>query len=114
MAVPIQLIKRTLGGALCLPERDSSECYRLGLDAAARSLSKLPPETVFESADVLEASEESRMAVLMGQDRKREFYFFDKSVVDHEMNSSKSYYAKMSIDGSWALKQHRSLASLSF
>lgn len=28
------------------------------------------------------------MAVLTEQDRKREFSFFDKSVVDHQMNSS--------------------------
>jgi hypothetical protein len=38
----------------------------------------IPTETVFESSDVLEASEESRMAVLTEHDRKREFSFFDK------------------------------------
>jgi hypothetical protein len=48
----------------------------------------VPPETVFESADVLEASKESRMAIFTEQDRKREFSFFDKSVVDHQTNSS--------------------------
>mmetsp|Transcript_14131 Transcript_14131/g.25605 ORF Transcript_14131/g.25605 Transcript_14131/m.25605 type:complete len:611 (+) Transcript_14131:567-2399(+) len=48
----------------------------------------IPPETFFESADVLEASEESRMAVLTEQDHKRAFSFFDKSVVDGQMISS--------------------------
>jgi hypothetical protein len=48
----------------------------------------IPPETILESAQVLEASEDSRMAVLTEEERQREFVFFDNSLVDGQISSN--------------------------
>lgn len=48
----------------------------------------IPTETVLRSASALEESEDSRMIVLTEEQRKRDFVFFDTSIVDGQMNSN--------------------------
>lgn len=48
----------------------------------------IPPETILMSANDLEASEDSRMANLTEEERKRDFVFFDNSIVEGQINSN--------------------------
>lgn len=48
----------------------------------------IPQETIFESADALEASENSRMEVLTEEQHEREFVFFDNCLTDAQIISN--------------------------